>query len=102
MSARRPALLVIGAALVAVFMYVDRRLPAAVLPPSTFGAGPLKWIYLTLGVLMAATMADMYVPFFGQRLAAPDAGGGRLPRCRVGDRLDASAKSAARRCAATG
>jgi MFS family permease len=62
-------LLAVGAALVAVFLYVDRRRPAAVLPPSTFGAGPLKWIYLTLGVLMAATMADMYVPFFGQRLA---------------------------------
>jgi MFS family permease len=40
-----------------------------VLPPSTFGSGPLRWIYLTLGLLMAATMADMYVPLFGQRLA---------------------------------
>jgi MFS family permease len=63
------ALLALGAALIAVFIYVDRRLPAAVLPPSTFGSGPLKWIYLTLGMLMAATMADMYVPLFGQRLA---------------------------------
>jgi MFS family permease len=63
------ALLALGAVLVAVFIYVDRRLPAAVLPPSTFGPGPLKWIYLTLGVLMAATMVDMYVPLFGQRLA---------------------------------
>lgn len=63
------ALLALGAVLVAAFLYVDRRLPAAVLPPSTFGAGPLKWIYLTLGLLMAATMADMYVPLFGQRLA---------------------------------
>ncbi len=63
------ALLALGAALVAVFVYVDRRLPSAVLPPSTFGSGPLKWIYLTLGVLMAATMVDMYVPLFGQRLA---------------------------------
>jgi MFS family permease len=62
-------LLAIGTALVVVFVYVDRRRPAAVLPPSTFGVGPLKWIYLTLGVLMAATMADMYVPLFGQRLA---------------------------------
>jgi hypothetical protein len=62
-------LLALGAVLVAAFLYVDRRLPAAVLPPSTFGAGPLKWIYLTLGLLMAATMADMYVPLFGQRLA---------------------------------
>jgi MFS family permease len=63
------ALLALGAALVAVFIYVDRRLPAAVLPHSTCGSGPLKWIYLTLGMLMAATMADMYVPLFGQRLA---------------------------------
>jgi MFS family permease len=63
------ALLALGGALIAVFVYVDRRLPAAVLPPSTFGSGPLKWIYLTLGILMAATMVDMYVPLFGQRLA---------------------------------
>jgi MFS family permease len=63
------ALLALGAVLVAAFIYVDRHLPAAVLPPSTFGPGPLKWIYLTLGVLMAATMVDMYVPLFGQRLA---------------------------------
>jgi MFS family permease len=62
-------LLALGAGLVAAFIYVDRRRPAAVLPPSTFGPGPLKWIYLTLGLLMAATMADMYVPLFGQRLA---------------------------------
>jgi MFS family permease len=34
-----------------------------------FRPGPLKWIYVTLGVLMAATFADMYVPLFGQRLA---------------------------------
>ncbi len=40
-----------------------------VLPPSTFGAGPLKWIYLSLAVLMASAMVDMYVPLFGQRLA---------------------------------
>ena len=40
-----------------------------VLPPSVFGAGPLKWIYLALTVLMAAAMVDMYVPLFGQRLA---------------------------------
>ncbi|BBY42679.1 hypothetical protein MCEL_09740 [Mycolicibacterium celeriflavum] len=61
-------LLGLGAVLVAAFLFVDRRLSAAVLPPSAFGPGPLKWIYLTLGVLMAATMADMYVPLFGQRL----------------------------------
>lgn len=61
----------VGAAvlLVAVFAFVDRRAEASVLPPSAFGPGPLKWIYLTLGALMAATMVDMYVPLFGQRLA---------------------------------
>jgi MFS family permease len=62
-------LLLLGAAIVVVFVVVDRRMTAAVLPPSTFGPGPLKWIYLTLGLLMAATMVDLYVPLFGQRLA---------------------------------
>jgi MFS family permease len=63
------ALLVAGVLLVGVFLVVDRRLTASVLPPSAFRPGPLKWIYLTLGLLMAATMVDMYVPLFGQRLA---------------------------------
>lgn len=62
-------LLALGGVLVGVFLVVDRRQSAAVLPPSVFGPGPLKWIYLTLAVLMAATMADMYIPLFGQRLA---------------------------------
>ncbi len=58
-----------GVALVALFVVVDRRMTASVLPASAFGKGPLKWIYLTIGALMAATMVDMYVPLFGQRLA---------------------------------
>lgn len=58
-----------GTALLAVFLVVDRRVSASVLPPSVFGPGPLKWVYATLGVLMAGTMVDMYVPLFGQRLA---------------------------------
>lgn len=62
-------LLAVGAALVAVFLVVDRRSTASVLPPTAFRPGPLKWVYLTLGVLMAATMVDLYVPLFGQRLA---------------------------------
>lgn len=61
-------LLAVGAALVTAFLIVDRRTSASVLPTTAFRPGPLKWIYLTLGVLMAATMANMYVPFFGQRL----------------------------------
>ena len=62
-------LLAAGTALVVVFLVVDRRTSASVLPATAFRPGPLKWIYLTLGLLMAATMANMYVPFFGQRLA---------------------------------
>lgn len=62
------ALLVAGAALIGLFVLVDRRLPAAVLPPSTFGTGPLRWVYLTMAVLMSAVMVEMYVPLFGQRL----------------------------------
>ena len=71
------ALVALGAVLVALFLVVDRRATAAVLPPTAFRPGPLKWMYLTLGMLMAATMVDLYVPFFGQRLAhlAPVAAG---------------------------
>ncbi len=63
------ALLAVSLVLVACFVLVDRRAAVKVLPPSAFGAGPLKWIYLTLCVLMASAMVDMYVPLFGQRLA---------------------------------
>ena len=63
------ALLAAGVALVGVFIVVDRRMPVSVLPQTAYGPGPFKWIYVSLGVLMAATMADMYVPLYGQRLA---------------------------------
>src|SRR5271163_604618 len=62
-------LLMVGAALVGAFLIVDRRMPTAVLPASVYGLGPLKWVYLTLGLLVAATKVDLYVPLFGQRLA---------------------------------
>lgn len=62
-------LLLAAAALVAAFLVVDRAAATWVLPRQVFGPGPLKWMYLTLGVLMAATMVDMYVPLLGQRLA---------------------------------
>ena len=68
-SVATAGLLAAGVLLVAVFVVVDRRVSLAVLPPSAFGSGPLKWIYLTEALLMAAAMVDMYVPFFGQRLA---------------------------------
>lgn len=62
-------LLAAGIALVGLFVIVDWRMRAAVLPPSVFGPGSLKWIYLTMGVLMAGAMVDIYVPRFGQQLA---------------------------------
>ena len=62
-------LLAASVVLVGLFVFVDWRARAAVLPPSVFGPGPLKWIYLTLALLMAVAMVDTYVPLFGQRLA---------------------------------
>lgn len=62
-------LLLVGAVLLVVFLVVDRRSPAAVLPPSAFHPGREKWIYLTLGLLMATTKANLYIPLLGQRLA---------------------------------
>jgi len=61
-------LLVLAMALVVVFIIVDRHARSRVLPLRAFEPGPLKWIYLTMGILMAATMGDMYAPLFGQRL----------------------------------
>lgn len=62
-------LLAVSVLLVVLFVVLDRRMSTAVLPPSTFGSGPLKWIYLTQALLTATAMVDMYVPLFGQRLA---------------------------------
>lgn len=61
-------LLALGLLLVGAFVVVDRRSRSGVLPPSVFGSGPLRWIYLTMAVLMMAVMVDTYVPLFGQRL----------------------------------
>ncbi len=63
-------LLALGLVSVVAFIAVDRRSGTTVLPRKAFQSGPLKWIYLTLGILMAATMVDLYVPLFGQRLGA--------------------------------
>ena len=41
----------VSLALIVMFVLVDRRSSVKVLPPSTFGTGPLKWIYLSLAVL---------------------------------------------------
>ena len=62
-------LLAVGALLVAVSWSSTDVPTATVLPRSAFRPGPLKWMYVTIGLLMAATMVDMYVPLFAQHLA---------------------------------
>jgi hypothetical protein len=62
-------LLMASVVLVVVFVVVERRVSKAVLPPSVFGSGPLKWILLSLAALMATATVTIYVPLFGQRLA---------------------------------
>ncbi len=64
-------------ALVVWFVAVDRRGPSSVLPRSTFGPSPLRWIYLTIAVLAAVSTVEAFVPLFGQQLAglAPLAAG---------------------------
>lgn len=63
------AALLIGVALTASFVLTERRASSPVLPHITYQRGnPLKWIYLTLGILSAAAMVEIFLPFFGQRL----------------------------------
>ncbi|WP_078326202.1 MFS transporter [Mycobacteroides salmoniphilum] len=57
-----------AAALVVLFVTLDRRSTAWVLPRAVFARNPLKWIYLTIAVLAVASMVETYIPFFGQRL----------------------------------
>ncbi|MEO8814121.1 MAG: MFS transporter [Mycobacterium sp.] len=75
-AAQLPRSLVVATGLLAAaglllvgFLVVDRRASAAVLPRSAFHPGREKWIYLTLGLLMATTKANLYIPLLGQRMA---------------------------------
>lgn len=61
-------LLAAAAALVVAFVVLDRRSAASVLPKAVFARNPLKWIYLTIAVLAAASMVETFIPFFGQQL----------------------------------
>lgn len=71
------AMVAAGVLLLIVFVAADRRAPYGVLPPSTFSASPLKWVYLTIVVLAVASTVETFIPLFGQRLAglAPLAAG---------------------------
>ncbi|MCZ4520604.1 MFS transporter [Rhodococcus ruber] len=71
------AMVAAGVLLLIAFVAADRRAPHGVLPPSTFSASSLKWVYLTIVVLAVASTVETFIPLFGQRLAglAPLAAG---------------------------
>ncbi|MBA8927142.1 MFS family permease [Kutzneria viridogrisea] len=61
----------IAAALLLVlgFLAQERRSEVRVFPAATYQAGsPLKWIYLTIGLLAFGVAVESFVPLFGQRL----------------------------------
>ncbi|OZC47413.1 MFS transporter [Rhodococcus sp. WWJCD1] len=71
------AMVAAGVLLLIAFVAADRRARYGVLPPSTFSASSLKWVYLTIVVLAVASTVETFIPLFGQRLAglAPLAAG---------------------------
>ncbi len=82
------ALLAVAVLLVAAFVVVDRRGRATVLPASVFGTGPLKWIYLTLAVLMMAVHGGHLRAIVRSAVGTSDSSRGRVPRRLARDRLD--------------
>jgi len=67
-----PTAIALGAGLVLVigFVLVERAASSPILPHITYRRGnPLKWVYLVLGILSAAAMAEIFLPKFGQELA---------------------------------
>jgi MFS family permease len=60
---------VCGSALLFVFVMTERRMTSTVLPSATYQSGnPLKWIYLTAGLLSTGVMTENFTPLFGQYL----------------------------------
>ncbi|MGW4205618.1 MFS transporter [Streptomyces sp. NPDC004726] len=63
------ASILVGAALIALFVVRERRGTATVLPRLTYRAGNnLKWVYLTVAVVCAGVMTETFIPLFGQEL----------------------------------
>ncbi|ALG07000.1 MFS transporter [Kibdelosporangium phytohabitans] len=62
----------IAVALVVIAWFIRRERHSAVrvLPASTYSASsPLKWMYLSIGILAIGTVSEAFAPLFGQRLA---------------------------------
>lgn len=63
-------LVVIAAALLPVFVLVDRRRAVGLLPRLTYlRSSPLKWIYLSVVVLAVGSTSEAFIPLFGQQIA---------------------------------
>jgi MFS family permease len=64
------ALLAGAVVLVVGFVTWERTAAARVLPAATYRSGnPLKWVYLTIGILTTGSASEAFTPLFGQRLA---------------------------------
>lgn len=67
------AMVCAGAALLAIFVLVERRAANTVFPASTYRhRNPLKWIYLTVAMLCAGATIENFIPLFGQELGGLD------------------------------
>lgn len=64
------ALVCAAAAVAALFVIRERTTTGPrVLPEATYrGRSPLRWIYLSIGVLTLASTIETFIPLFGQRL----------------------------------
>lgn len=61
--------IVVALLLVVAFVVHEGRSDSRVFPLATYQRGtPLKWIYLTLGLLSFGVAVESFVPLFGQRL----------------------------------
>lgn len=64
------AAIVVAGVLLFGFLLRERTAAVKVLPESTYSPGsPLKWIYLTIAILITGTASEAFTPLFGQRLA---------------------------------
>ncbi|AZG45304.1 MFS transporter [Gordonia insulae] len=68
----RTVLVLVGVAVAAmlVFVLVDRRRPAGLLPRLTYTSGsPLRWMYVSIAVLAIGSTSEAFIPLFGQEIA---------------------------------
>ncbi|MFC7740426.1 hypothetical protein ACFQXA_04855 [Nocardiopsis composta] len=105
-TAAKAAALAAAAAVAAGFVLHERRSGPRVFPRATYRPGsPLKWVYLTIGLLTFGVAVESFLPLFGRRLgglpplaagffAAAVSSAGRPPRSAA-PRRSGRARSAA-------